>query len=389
MDSPEFKPFELKDFDSEVSVQEAAAVETDGFKPMNYSAGEDYAVLGEVDEKTETEKIDLSENFHTDHFQREDSLLTNAEDYARNIREGAALYKQKLVAENEAALKETERIKQETLALRKSAEEEKLKMIDEARAEVQGIKDEAFKEGFEKGLQEGIEKRYTEAAPLVERVEEVLGQLASLRQIVRFQGEQELVQMALLLAKRVVIEEIRSQPDLIESLLKAALKEVESKGKIRILLHPEDHEFLVQSGLDLDPYVKEEQSLLIKSDPDASPGSIHMESDEEVINFHFQKRFEELEDLLSIELSERHARLDEADMDQFDYSKGTSESKEAESTAASEAVEPSEEIEAASEGEAAVVTAEAQEDYVEEETPSEIDDAEASAEDGIEENVPA
>ena len=220
-----------------------------------------------------------------------------------------------------------------------------------------------------------------------------MGQLASLRQIVRFQGEQELVQMALLLAKRVVIEEIRSQPDLIESLLKAALKEVESKGKIRILLHPEDHEFLVQSGLDLDPYVKEEQSLLIKSDPDASPGSIHMESDEEVINFHFQKRFEELEDLLSIELSERHARLDEADMDQFDYSKGTSESKEAESTAASEAVEPSEEIEAASEGEpeseAAVLTAEAQEDSVEEETPSEIDDAEGSAEDGIEENVPA
>ena len=78
MDSPEFKPFELKDFDSEVSVQEAATIETDGFKPMNYSAGEDYAVLGEVDEKTETEKIDLSENFHTDHFQREDSLLTNA-----------------------------------------------------------------------------------------------------------------------------------------------------------------------------------------------------------------------------------------------------------------------------------------------------------------------
>ena len=118
-----------------------------------------------------------------------------------------------------------------------------------------------------------------------------------------------------------------------------------------------------------------------------------MESDEEVINFHFQKRFEELEDLLSIELSERHARLDEADMDQFDYSKGASESKDAESTAASEALEPSEEVEAASEdvpeSEAEVVTSEAQEDSVEEETPSDIDDAEASAEDGIEENIPA
>ena len=118
-----------------------------------------------------------------------------------------------------------------------------------------------------------------------------------------------------------------------------------------------------------------------------------MESDEEVINFHFQKRFEELEDLLSIELSERHARLDEADMDQFDYSSGASESKHVESTAASESEEPSEEMEAASvdepESEAEVVTAEAQEDSVEEETPSEIDDAKASSEDGIEENVPA
>ena len=118
-----------------------------------------------------------------------------------------------------------------------------------------------------------------------------------------------------------------------------------------------------------------------------------MESDEEVINFHFQKRFEELEDLLSIELSERHARLDEADMDQFDYSKRTSERTDAESTAASEALEPPEEVEAASEGEpeseAAVVTVEAQEDSVEEEAPSDIDDAESSAEDGIEENVPA
>ena len=80
-------------------------------------------------------------------------------------------------------------------------------------------------------------------------------------------------------------------------------------------------------------------------------------------------------------------------MDQFDYSNGASESTDVESTAASEAVEPSEEMEAASEEipeiKAEVVTAEAQEDSVEEEAPSEIDDAEVSAEDGIEENVPA
>ena len=41
------------------------------------------------------------------------------------------------------------------------------------------------------------------------------------------------------------------------------------------------------------------------------------------------------------------------------------------------------------ESEAEVVTAESQEDSAEEEAPSEIDDAEGSAEEGIEENGPA
>ena len=76
-----------------------------------------------------------------------------------------------------------------------------------------------------------------------------------------------------------------------------------------------------------------------------------------------------------------------------DISDGNSERTNIEPTAASDSVEPSEEMEATSqdipESEVEVVTAEAQQDSDVEETPSEFDDAESSAEDGIEENVPA
>ena len=268
-------------------------------------------------------------------------------------------------------------------------------MLEEARAEVQNIRDEAFKEGYDKGIQEGMEKRYREAAPIIERVEEVLRQLESLRQVVRFQGEQELVQMALLVAKRVVLEEIRSQPDVTETLLKTALKEIESKGKIRVLLHPDDHDFLVQSGLDLDPYLKEEQNLLIKSDPETSPGSIHMESDEEFINFDFQKRFEEVEELLSNELAERHARLDEVDMDTYDYSGASTQTSEDAASPESESLDQSAEEVQPSENASAVDSpslndeTELDESDADEEAASEEGDAEAVAEDETEDNVPA
>ena len=121
-----------------------------------------------------------------------------------------------------------------------------------------------------------------------------------------------------------IIEEIRTRPDMINSLLHTSLKEIESMGKIRVYLHPEDYEFLLNSGLNLDQFLKEEQSLIIKSDSEAIPGSIYMESDEEAINFNFQKRFEELEQALNEELSERHARLSEVDIDAHDFEKITS-----------------------------------------------------------------
>ena len=318
MEDSGFKPFELKEFDSEEPVV-IPEEEDSGFHPLKYESEQDLSSFAEIQEKSDDEKITLSESFRTDEFNREDSLLTNAENYSQNIREGAQLYKQQLVSEIEINRKDTERIKEETHALQKITEEEKVRFVEEARAEARGIKDAAYEEGFKEGREKGIQDRYREAAPLAERAQEVLRQLEGMRQVIRYQGEKDLVQLAFLLAKKVVISEIQTRPDLVNSLLKTFLKEIESLGKIRISLHPEDYEFLVNSSLDLETYLKEEQSLSIKPDIDAERGTVHMESDEEVINFHFQKRFEELEEELKEELGERHSVLDKVDIDAYDF----------------------------------------------------------------------
>ena len=102
-----FKPFELKEFDSEEHVV-IPEEEGSGFHPLKYESDQDLSSFAEIQEKSDDEKITLSESFRTDEFNREDSLLTNAENYAQNIREGAQLYKQQLVSEieiNQKALK--------------------------------------------------------------------------------------------------------------------------------------------------------------------------------------------------------------------------------------------------------------------------------------------
>ncbi len=324
-DEAEFKLFTLQEFDlAEPPPPEVISPETESeevsFRLLNFDSQDLFTDVSLVEEKSVQDKITLSQDYSTDDFQREDSLLTNAEAYAKSIREGAQLYKEQLVAEHEIALRKSEENQNETRSLRKAAEAERLKMIEDARAEVQSIKDEAFKEGFEAGREQGMQQRYREAEPQVRQLEETLKQIRDLRQVVRFQAEQELLQLALLISRRVVIEELRVNPEVIDNILRSALKEMETHGKIRVALHPEDYEFLERSGMDFSVYLKAEQALSIQPNPDVVPGSVFMESDEEVINFTFQKRFEELEEKLSKELAERHARQDEVDMDAHDFS---------------------------------------------------------------------
>ena len=110
LDENEFKPFTLTDF----SVADAASENTESistptenlvisdqiesFKPLTFEgekASEESNGFQEV--KTDAEKIQLSEDFKNSEFFLENSLLTDAEEFAETIREGAKLHKSQLL----------------------------------------------------------------------------------------------------------------------------------------------------------------------------------------------------------------------------------------------------------------------------------------------------
>ena len=147
----------------------------------------------------------------------------------------------------------------------------------------------------------------------------VIEQLSNLRQVVRFQAEQELVQLAVLIAKQVVVQELMTNPETLQNILVKALEEIESKGKIQVFLHPEDYEFMKNTGVNLDQYMGEEQTLVLKVNQEAEPGSIFIETDDDVLNFTFQQQFEQIEEELSQRLAERQVQMHSVDMDAYDF----------------------------------------------------------------------
>ena len=139
----------------------------------------------------------------------ENSLLTDAEEFAETIREGAKLHKVQLLKQIEEQANDTDRIHQKTVAENQAAEQQRKLLLSETESKVQQIKDEAFKEGFEAGREKGMQQRYDEAEPLAQQANKIIGHLDSLRKVVRFQAEEELVKLALQISKNVVSEEIK------------------------------------------------------------------------------------------------------------------------------------------------------------------------------------
>ena len=345
LNDSEFKPFSLTDFtvaeappeepDSPSASREDGEAEVEGskisdrrvsFKSLMFDKEGDFAGYASEasaelkDGKSDLEKIRLSKDFKTAEFFRENSLLTNAEDFAETIRDGAKLYKTQLLAKIEEQATDTERIHQKTVAENQEADEERNKLLSATEDKVNEIKNEAFNEGFEAGRLEGMQKRYDEAERLVLQVNSVLEQLNSLRQVVRFQAEVELVELALRIAKNIVAEEIKIPNGVIKNIVQAALHETEVQGKIYVYLHPDDYEFLLKSKADLERYLSDEQTLAIRQNPEMKPGSIYVESDEEIISRSIEDQFNKLEKTLAEQKENRHAHLSEVDIDAHDFS---------------------------------------------------------------------
>ena len=354
-----FRPFTAEDFEafsSKGSGESSGTAPAPSTEPTGEFALIEFQEEPLVSEELEggesqagEERIKLAEAFSNESFVREDSLLTNAEAYAAAIRDQAETYRQELVGQTEDIGRETERLRKEAEHIKSRAEKEQTSIMQAAETEAQTIRDTAYQAGFEAGLEKGAQQRYAETEVLGQQVIKLIEQLRTLRQVMRQQGEEELVRLAQNLTRQVVMEELDVNPKVLENLTRSALKEVEEHGKIHLYLHPQDYEFLLNSEADLERYLGEEQTLVIKASLDATPGSILVEGDETSVHFTFQNQLERLDRMLEEHLSEQHARMHEVDMDAYDLTPSPPESE----TPAAEPSPPSSEAESASEADSA------------------------------------
>jgi len=211
-----------------------------------------------------------------------DSIVKKAEDTAfdevKRQSDQAAIIKAD--AENEAA------------AIIEKAKNEAAQIIAEAQAERDKQKSDAQKEGFEQGHNEGYDKGVDEVNRLIERMHKILMQR---RDEILQDTESQIVELVILMARKVIKILSENQKNVIMANTLAALKKVRTRGEVTLRVNLEDVKLTTQHVEEFIQHVENVQGINVLEDSSVEKGGCIVETDFGSIDARISSQLTELE----------------------------------------------------------------------------------------------
>lgn len=101
---------------------------------------------------------------------------------------------------------------------------------------------ESYEKGFEQGRKDGLELEKKQLEQQRQQMEALFAELRDLKPSLLREAEEEAVMLGSRIAKRIIGEEIRTDPSVIQRTVRAALDFVADRSRLSITVHPEDME---------------------------------------------------------------------------------------------------------------------------------------------------
>src|SRR5262245_17114959 len=156
-----------------------------------------------------------------------------------------------------------------------------------AAAEAVRIRDDAAREGLERGQAEGREQaRREESQKLGESIRRILDEVDRHRNRLATEAERDVVRLAVAIAEKIVKAEIKRGTPVAENNLRAALRRAVRGHGLEIRLHPEDAARLRSAA---------ETGATILADPSVSPGGCVVRSGVGSVDLDIRTQLDEIE----------------------------------------------------------------------------------------------
>ncbi len=186
--------------------------------------------------------------------------------------------------------------------------DESKKIIEKAKEEASQIIAKSEAEGFEIGRQKGYEAGLKEADPLISVFTGLIKELKNIRHEFHENSEEEVLNLVLSVARTVIGLEVERDPSLIQNVIREAVKQLETRENMKILVNPEDlaeaEEFKPQLGKDLERQV----DMTIEPDSNITRGGCMVETNIGSIDARLETQLESIREKFVQTMNESKAR---------------------------------------------------------------------------------
>ena len=165
------------------------------------------------------------------------------------------------------------------------------------------IEKQAFQKGFLEGEKAALDSQRAEVAAAVQSMHQAIAEIQSLRQEIYHSIEREVVELALSIARKVVCQEIKINPDVVVCVAREALSQVDVPGKIKIRLNPADLEFITSTQGQISAFLQEVDNVTLEAEGGIPSGGCLIETNLGEIDARIEKQFQVVEDKFRAEFA--------------------------------------------------------------------------------------
>ncbi|HOJ49430.1 MAG TPA: flagellar assembly protein FliH [Spirochaetota bacterium] len=169
-------------------------------------------------------------------------------------------------------------------------------IIEDAQKEAEKIKKESYSQGFEIGREEGYKSGQEEVNRLIGVLHKVVGELIKKRESIVEETENQLVDLVLLIAKKVVKVITESQKRVIYDNVIAAINKLRIRSEITIRVNPEDVYTVTKYKKDFMEAVEGIENIRILEDPNVDKGGCIVTSEFGSVDARISTQLAEIEE---------------------------------------------------------------------------------------------
>jgi flagellar assembly protein FliH len=172
------------------------------------------------------------------------------------------------------------------------------KVEKQALERLKDLQEQAYREAYALGLDEGREKAFeekrSEFQEKVHHFEELISSVERLKSDLIASNEAQILKLVMYMAKRLAMAEVAERPELVREVIKAAVESAQSDESIVVRLSPSDMQFIDETRVKLGKEFEALKKAKFEASDTVQSGGCIVETNYGDVDATMEQRFEKL-----------------------------------------------------------------------------------------------